>query len=171
MYRISITGPESTGKSALAKELAAHFGTVWVPEYAREYLEKLGRRYEFEDIAIIAIGQLEQENRMAAKADQIVFCDTDMLVCKIWSEFRYGHCDAWLQKIVRSHVYDLYLLCDIDLPWEEDPLRENPKERQELFDIYLRELQKMNANFGIVTGTGDQRLRNAISAVVGRLSW
>ncbi|MDX9906926.1 MAG: ATP-binding protein [Bacteroidales bacterium] len=171
MYRISITGPESTGKSALAKELAAHFNTVWVPEYAREYLEKLGRRYEFEDIAIIAKGQLANENKIAGTAERMIFCDTDMLVCKVWSEFRYGRCDTWLEEIVKSHVYDLYLLCDIDLPWEEDPMRENPKERQELFDIYLHELQKMNATFGIVTGTGDRRLRNAISAVVGRLSW
>jgi len=100
----------------------------------------------------------------------MIFCDTDMLVCKVWSEFRYGRCDTWLEEIVRSHVYDLYLLCDIDLPWEKDPLRENPGQRTELFNIYRHELEKMNVNFAVISGRGRHRLLHAISAVEKRLS-
>lgn len=169
MLKVSITGPESTGKSALAKDLAEYYSTVWVPEYSREYLEKLGRDYDFDDIARIARGQMESEDTLSARADKIIFCDTDLLVCKVWSEFKYGHCDPWLEQQVGNHIYDLYLLCNIDLPWVFDPLRENRDQRQELFEIYLRELEKMNVNFAIVSGTGRQRLLDAISAIGKRL--
>lgn len=169
LKRISITGPESTGKSVLAKELAEYYGTVWVPEYSREYLKKLDREYDFDDIARIARGQMKNEETLSARAEKIIFCDTDLLVCKVWSEFRYGRCDPWLEQQVGIHIYDLYLLCNIDIPWTYDPLRENRDQRQELFEIYRRELEKMNVNFAIVSGMGRQRLLDAISAIGKRL--
>jgi NadR type nicotinamide-nucleotide adenylyltransferase len=168
--RISITGPESTGKSVLAKQLAEHYRTLWVPEYSREYLDDLGRPYGYEDIAIIAKGQLEKENRQAANCRGILFCDTDFLVTLIWSRFKYGKCDPWIEEMVNSHRYDLYLLCDIDLPWEFDALRENPGERKQLFGLYHGELERMNVNFAVVSGTGSDRLRNAILAIEERLT-
>lgn len=162
MKRISITGPESTGKSWLAEQLAGIYTTLFVPEFAREYLQKLNRPYTFEDIATIAKEQLKRENYLAGKACNVLFCDTDLLVTKVWSYYKYGKCDPWIEKEVNRHHYDLYLLCDIDLPWEEDPLREHPDRRKELFDIYHIELKKMNANYRIISGTGIERLNNAI---------
>jgi len=165
LKRIAVTGPESTGKSDLAKQLAGHFHTHWVPEVAREYLINLGRDYVFEDIAAIAKEQLKLENTLAEKTGKILFCDTDFLVTKIWSNFKYGKCDPWIEEKAKSHCYDLYLLCDIDLPWVEDPLRENPTQREELFGIYLKELQQLNVNFTIISGTGRERTDHAILAV------
>jgi NadR type nicotinamide-nucleotide adenylyltransferase len=163
--RISITGPESTGKSMLAEQLATQFKTVFVPEYAREYLDNLGREYLFEDIAVIAGRQLELEDQLAVKADRLLFCDTDMLVTKVWSEFRYGRCDAFILDRARDHIYDLYLLCNIDLPWVFDPLREHPEQREELFRIYKTELEQMKVNYKVISGTGEDRLKEAILAV------
>jgi NadR type nicotinamide-nucleotide adenylyltransferase len=165
VLRIAITGPESTGKSELAKKLAGHYHTLWVPEVAREYLINLSRTYVYEDILSIAQEQLKLENALAEKASKILFCDTELLVTKIWSHYKYGKCEPWIAEKVISHRYDLYLLCNIDLPWEEDPLRENPGQREELFGIYLEELQRLGVTFAIVSGTGRERTENAILAV------
>lgn len=165
IHRISITGPESTGKSELAASLAIHFNTAWVPEYAREYLIRLGRPYVQSDLLRIAEGQIERENLKTRDAGEYLFCDTDPLVIKIWSNFKYGSCDNRIESMVREHAYDLYLLCDIDLPWVEDPLREHPGRRKELFDLYLDELSKLGRPFGIIRGIGAERLNNAISTI------
>jgi NadR type nicotinamide-nucleotide adenylyltransferase len=165
LKRISITGPESTGKSELAKQMAEHFHTLWVPEYAREYLTDLGRPYEFEDIGIIARKQLKKENELAKKAKKLLFCDTDFLVTKIWSYYKYGKCDPWIEEMAEYHRYDLYLLCNTDLPWEEDPMREHPQQRDELFRMYMKEMKSIHASYILVSGTGTQRTEKAISAV------
>ncbi|MCK9401413.1 MAG: ATP-binding protein [Bacteroidales bacterium] len=165
LKRVAITGPESTGKSELTKQLAGYYQTLWVPEVAREYLVNLGRAYVFEDILAIAKEQLELENTIAEKAEKILFCDTDFLVTKIWSSYKYGKCDQWIEEKVKSHIYDLYLLCDIDLPWVEDPLREHPGKREELFGLYLNALQQLNVDFAIISGKSELRLKNAILAV------
>jgi NadR type nicotinamide-nucleotide adenylyltransferase len=165
LKRVAITGPESTGKSELAKQLATHYHTVFVPEYAREYLATLGKEYVYEDIVKIAKKQLSIENTLAGQAQKILFCDTDMLVTMIWSNYKYGKCDRWVEEKVKSHRYDLYLLCDIDLPWVDDPLREHSGKRNELFAIYLDELNKLKVNFAVISGTGVWRTENAILAV------
>jgi NadR type nicotinamide-nucleotide adenylyltransferase len=165
--RIAITGPESTGKSVLAEQLAAHFQTTWVPEYAREYLEILAKPYQEKDILNIARGQLSSEESKLDHARDFLFCDTEFLVTKIWSEVKYGRCDPWILEMVETHRYDLYLLCDIDLPWQEDPLREHPHRRRYLFDLYLNELQSRKYPFAVVRGTGPSRLENALE-IIGR---
>lgn len=165
LKRIAITGPESTGKSELAKQLAGYYQTIFVPEIARAYLANLGNVYVYEDIVKIAKEQLELENTLAKKTEKILFCDTDFLVTKIWSSYKYGKCDRWIEEKVKSHRYDLYLLCDIDLPWGEDPLREHPGKREELFSLYLKALQQLNVNFAIISGKNELRLKNAILAV------
>ena len=165
MFRIAITGPESTGKSLLAKQLADHYHTFYVPEISREYLDKLGRKYVFEDIALIAKEQFALENIIAAKAKGYLFCDTEFIVTKIWSHYKYGKCDPWIEEMALTHRYDLYLLCNIDIPWEEDPLREHPNNRNELFEIYCKELVNLKADFRIISGKGKSRLKNAILAV------
>jgi NadR type nicotinamide-nucleotide adenylyltransferase len=163
--RIAITGPESTGKSTLAGQLAVHYKTVWVPEYAREYVEKLTRHYVQEDILIIAKKQLENEKKMAKAATGFLFCDSELMVTKIWSEDKYNRCDEWILRTIEEHVYDLYLLCYIDLPWQEDPQREDPHRREYLFNLYLQELTERNLPFRVISGSGNKRLENATNQI------
>ncbi len=168
IYRIAITGPESTGKSWLTKELAKKFNTTYIPEYAREYIANLNRPYDFEDIEIIAREQLIQEENSIIKANNFIFLDTDFFVTKIWSEFVYQQCSAWITDQLIKHPYHLHLLCDIDLPWEYDPQREHPHKRKELFDLYQSELIKSNRPFEIISGTGEARLESALNAIQKR---
>ncbi len=163
--KIAITGPESTGKSMLAEQLAATYQTRWVPEYAREYLDQLGRPYEENDILLIAKGQISAEESQSRHPGNFLFCDTELLVTKIWSEVKYGRCDPWILKTIDEHPYDLYLLCDIDLPWEFDPLREHPDQRQFLFDLYHNEMKNRKYPFAVVHGTGKARLEHAMQII------
>lgn len=165
--RIAITGPESTGKSMLAQSLAQHYQSPWVPEYAREYLAQLGRPYREEDIVTIARGQFTREEAEASSATNFLFCDTELLVTYIWSMFKFGRCDSWIVEQMQQHPYDYYLLCDIDLPWEPDPLREHPGQREALFSLYRSELEKQMRPFGIVKGYGEERVRCAIRLLNG----
>ena len=163
--RIAITGPESTGKSQLAEELAKHYQTLWVAEYAREYLEKINRSYNYDDILQIAKEQLNRENSAVKNANNVIFCDTDFTVTKIWCEFKYKQCHQWINEQFLHHKYDLYLLCDTDLLWEFDTQRENPNEREELFQIYYNTLIKAGFPFVVINGIGEDRLKNAIECV------
>lgn len=165
MIRIAITGPESTGKSRLAEQLADHFQTMFVPEFAREYIGNLHRPYVYEDILEIAKGQLKNENKICENADKMVFCDTDLIVTKIWSEHAFKKCDPWIIQNIETHPYDLYLLMNIDLPWEYDPQREHPDMRDYFFNLYEHELFSRNLPFKIISGTGEPRLTNAIKIV------
>lgn len=102
---------------------------------------------------------------MISKAGEILFCDTESIVNKIWCEEKFGTCHKWILDTIERDPYDLYLLCNIDLPWEEDPLRENPHDRDRIFSIYLRELESRGLNFAIISGTGAERVQNAIRFV------
>ena len=163
--RISITGPESTGKSWLAQKLASLYGEPWAEEYSREYLNKLNRPYNFEDILLIAQGQfkLEEENAKSAKA--WLFCDTDFLVTRIWCLVKYGKSHPWIDQMADTHIYDHYLLCNTDLPWEPDPLREHPELRDELMQLYLDELTFRELPFTVISGQDDDRLQAAVKAI------
>jgi NadR type nicotinamide-nucleotide adenylyltransferase len=163
--KIAITGPESTGKSILAERLAEHYNSLWVPEFSRSFLENLGRPYVAKDILTIARGQLSHELQLQEKAYEYLFCDTDLIVTKIWSEYKYGTCDPWIIRNIAENRYYLYLLCDIDLPWIEDPLREHPHHRRELFNLFLRELATRRFPFRIISGIGESRLENAIRCI------
>ena len=165
LIRIAVTGLESTGKSRLAEELAKHYSTVWVPEYAREYIDKLGREYEQNDILKIAKKQIENEVLMNEKANRILFSDTELIVTKVWSEFKYKKCDPWILENIKKYEYDLYLLCDIDIPWEYDPQREHPHLRKYLLDVYTKELEEYNFNYALISGLNEKRLENAIRAI------
>jgi NadR type nicotinamide-nucleotide adenylyltransferase len=165
ILKIAVTGPESTGKSRLAKELAEHYSTVFVPEVAREYIDRLDRPYNQEDILKIAKWQINEEERWLQHAKHLLFCDTELIVTKIWSEVKYGNCDPWILQKIKENRYDLFLLCDIDLPWEADPQRESPHMREKLFDLYHDELTRRGLPFEVVSGTGQERLMNAIGLV------
>jgi NadR type nicotinamide-nucleotide adenylyltransferase len=164
MIRISITGPESTGKSWLAEHLAEHYKTKWVPEYARKFLEEINRPYSYDDILLIAQKQFEQENS-ASENNALVFCDTDFCVTSIWCKVKYDKCHEWITEKLEQNHYGLYLLCDVDLPWQYDPLREHPEMRSELFAMYHDLLNNQRFNYLVVNGTGEERLQNAIAFV------
>jgi len=161
VLRVSLTGPESTGKSTLAAQLAAHYRTSFAPEFAREYLEHTGPRYTFEDLEEIARGQLEWEEVAMSRGHRVVFCDTDMLVLKIWAEHAFGHCPEWILQRLEQYPYDLTMLLGVDLPWTPDPLREHPHLRQHFYNLYQRELRERMAPFAEIWGDATHRFKEA----------
>ncbi|MGB6036389.1 MAG: AAA family ATPase [Cryomorphaceae bacterium] len=169
MIRVAITGPESSGKSDLAKALAEHFDTVYAPEFARVYLEKNGSNYSFEDLDEICRGQIAEEEKAMAAANEICFFDTEMLVLKIWSKYRFGRVSNFVRQATLLRKYDHYLLCKPDLPWSPDPLRESPsrEERDVLFNLYRNELESGSCSYSIIEGQGDERLGSAVNALNG----
>ncbi len=169
--KIVIIGPESTGKSTLSKALAEHFQTLWCPEYAREYLLKNGTNYSAADLLTIAKGQLKLEDEFLQKIQEetkksVLFVDTDMYVMKVWSEYVFGTCDFFILDTIIKRKYDGYLLCNIDLPWVKDELREYPDEkpRQELFAIYKDLLINQTVPWALISGTNTERTATAIKA-------
>jgi NadR type nicotinamide-nucleotide adenylyltransferase len=165
MLKIVLTGPESTGKTTLAQQLARHFGTIWVPEFARSYLDDLHRPYEQHDLLEIAKGQVELEESFSKKANGLLFLDTSLEVIKVWSEVRYGRCHPWILEQCQQRRHDLYLLCQPDVPWAFDPQRENPGDREFLFEIYRKELTALNAEFVELAGVNRHRFQNAVNTI------
>lgn len=165
LYRIAVTGPESTGKTELVKQLAELYDTVYVPEYAREYLDQNGMDYTPADVEKMARGHLELERQQSMRANRILFSDTDMIAYKIWLSFYGWKVPTWLSDHIRKSPYDLYLLTDIDLPWVADGQRSNPGDREALFHMFQEEIETLGADFGIISGQGMLRLDNAISTI------
>ena len=165
--RILILGPESTGKSTLAEKLAMHFAEPWVPEVAREYLEKLDRPYAYEDLLQIGKKQMRTEDELAMQAHNYLFCDTDLRVIQVWSQHRFGKVDPWVLEEIARRTYDLILLCATDLPWQADPLREHPdlEMRQQFFEIYKQLSQASGFPWILISGDTAERLSTAIQAV------
>lgn len=162
--KIAITGPESTGKTTLAKGLAKEFDTIWIPEFAREYLEQKGGKYNFEDIEIIAKEQEKTWKR--ANQNEVVFFDTEFTVLKIWSEIKFGKVSPYIIDSLETQEFDHYFICDPKgVEWEEDPLREHPERREEFFELYLRVMHSNNRSFTILSGEWNQRLKKAIEVV------
>ena len=165
--RILILGPESTGKSTLTEALASHYSEPWVPEVAREYLEQLGRPYDYADLALIGKAQMALEDRLAAEASRYLFCDTDLRVIQVWSQHRFGKIDSWVGEELERRTYDLILLCAPDLPWQADPLREHPdlEIREHLFEQYLEITQQSGFPFRIISGDGSARFNASVEAI------
>lgn len=158
-----ITGAESTGKSALTDALASHYGAVGVPEYARTYLESINRNYDYEDVVAITRRQigLIYENREAP----MVFFDTCLIILKVWFREVYRQVPEWLEAEIPKAGQGIYLLCEPDLPWQFDPLRENPYRREYLSEQYEIELNAAGFSYFRIFGTGGQRVQNAIEIV------
>lgn len=167
MKKIVIIGPESTGKSTLARELAEHYQTVWVQEYAREFLLKNGMDYTYDDLLNIAKGQVRIEEEISGIQNDLLFIDTDMYVMKVWCEFVYSKCHTWILDQIAKRNYDLYLLCDIDLPWVRDELREYPdlENRRFLYHIYKDILVNQSAPWVNIDGNYSKRLQKAIKSI------
>lgn len=163
--RIAVIGPESTGKSELCQQLARTYDTEWVPEFARFYLDRLSRSYRENDLLEIAKGQMAWEDDKAQSADDFLFCDTNLIVIKVWSDHKYGHTASWIENELNDRAYDFYLLGNIDLTWRPDPQREHPKLRTHFFNIYEQFLKDRNLPYGIVSGIEDARTKCAIDLI------
>tara|TARA_B110000211_G_scaffold229790_1_gene288138 strand:+ start:584 stop:1093 length:510 start_codon:yes stop_codon:yes gene_type:complete len=153
MPKIIVTGPESSGKTTLCKALATHLKTPFTEEFARIYIDNLDREYSQNDLVIIAKGQLKNE-QLITNNKQLSLHDTDLITLKIWSEYKYGNCDDWITFQIEKQKQEkrFYLLCNPDIPWVNDPQRENPDNREELFEIYKVKLEKLGHNYFIVEG-------------------
>ncbi|MDR6845467.1 DUF4301 family protein [Flavobacterium granuli] len=169
IIKIAIFGPESTGKTTLATQLAEYYKTVWVPEFARDYLqEKLdsGRGIcDIDDMLPIAYGQTKLENESALIANKYLFCDTNLLVTKVFSELYYNFCDSLLDKAARAHQYDLFFLTDIDVPWEDDGLRDSPEGRETVFEVFKQSLIDNKKPFITISGDKEIRLKKAVAII------
>ena len=174
LQKIVIIGPESTGKSTLCEQLANHYNAAWCPEYAREYLMEHGTSYTYDDLLSIAKGQVELEDeyiggvlKLKGNPAPRLFIDTNMYVMKVWSEFAFGKCHPYILNQIVERKYDLYLLCNIDLPWVKDELREYPDlaTRKILFETYFDIVINQDVPWTIISGNSEERLELAIKAV------
>jgi len=180
IIKVVVIGPESTGKSSLCEQLANHYDTEWVKEYAREYLLTNGTEYSYDDLLEIAKGQFAFENAAIELVEnktsnisasnstcQIILLDTNMYVLKVWCEFVFEKCHPWILNQIVENSYDLYLLCDIDLPWVKDELREYPdlEIREKLYHHYKDLLVNQSTPWVNISGNYQQRLENAINAI------
>lgn len=163
--KIAIVGPESTGKSTITKLLAKHYHTLWVAEFARYYCAALTGPCTLQDEINMFHGQVALEESVLSMAEQeLIFCDTTFLTVKIWSDAMLGETPQIVLDALPERKYDLYLLLDIDLPWEEDPLRDFPDQREHFMAVWYKELQDLGANYVVINGIED-RLQNAVNAV------
>ena len=165
IIKIAIVGPESTGKSTMSEYLAQHYHTVWVPEFAREYCEKLTEPPTWQDEINMFYGQIALEEEYLPKANKLLICDTTFITVKIWSDHTFGRSPQEVLDELPKHPYDLYLLLGIDLPWQEDPLRDFPHMRDHFMEVWHKELKELNANYITVSGTGQERYDNAVAAI------
>ncbi len=170
LYRVALVGPESCGKSYLAEHLAAHFQTAFVEEYGRTYCEKFGMQLTELDFAHIAGGQLYREDHMAKQANRVLFCDTELIVTQVWSEIYFqGRCQPWIVWASHARHYDLFLLLQPDIPWQNDGLREYEHQREFMFRRLHEELESRHYRYTIISGGFEERTRRAVEAVEGLL--
>lgn len=168
--KVVLFGPESTGKTTLSRQLARYYNSVWVPEYAREYLQNKWnnerKTCEPNDLLPIAKGQIKLENILAQKTDSVLICDTDLLETKVYSEAYYlGSCDPLLEKYALENTYDLYFLTYIDTPWEADDLRDKPEEREAMFKVFEKALIENNRPYVLLKGDKKVRLKMAVKYI------
>ncbi len=164
--KVVITGPESTGKTLLASTLASRYGTVWIPEYAREYICNLGRTYNYRDIEHIALQQVVSEKHYFSFARNFLFYDTFLVVTKIWFMILYDRYPRWIDIALQESQIDLFLVCNTDIPWIADPVRENGGEmRERLLDMYIKEINSLGIPWDLVTGKDEKRILSATGSL------
>ena len=162
MIRIALTGPESCGKSTLAMALSKHYNADLVEEYAREYITKWGGAYERKDMDEMAS---THHMKILLSQNSIQIIDTDFIVFKVWSEHKYTKSSKLINELVDQSLFDLHILCTPDIPWEDDPIRENPKDREFLFAKFEQSLKQLERNFIVVNGGHEKRFEKSIQAI------
>lgn len=168
LLKIAIVGPESTGKSTMAQHLAKALDSSYVPEYARYYCKNLHNQYSLQDETNMFYGQIALEEAIISQVkNNILICDTTIMTVKIWCDHLFQHTPSIVLEEIKKRNYDFYLLMNIDLPWENDPLRDFPQQRKHFMDIWEQELNNVNANYEVISGLGTQRLNNGLKATQG----
>ena len=171
VINVAILGAESTGKTTLCRDLAAHFGCPWVPEYMRTYLQAKWDKEQltctWEDLLPIAQGQIELENKLAAQAAQsdhnhYLFCDTSLFELMVYSNWYYGDCPKALTNAALTHHYDLILLTEVDIPWVADDLRDSPHQRDEISAYFESQLTRHQKPFHRIGGDRDERVQQVL---------
>jgi NadR type nicotinamide-nucleotide adenylyltransferase len=169
VIRVCLTGPESTGKSTLAQRLAEWAGTEWVPEASRVYAERKGAPLTASDVGPIAWEHIALADAAAARVRErggaLLILDADLLSTVIYARHYYGRTPAWIERRERERRADLYLLCDVDVPWVPDGIRDRPETREELFALFERALRRRRARVGRGRGDWDARWNLAREAV------
>lgn len=161
IIKVAVVGPESTGKSELCKQLAKEYNTIFVPEFARNYLTNLGRQYTYDDVIYISEQQILLEKEYEKRANKILFCDTNLITIKIWLQVVFKRVPFYMDVLINQNKYDKTFLMDIDLPWEDDPLREHPHRRNEILNLHMNELKSFKTEFTLISGNGIERLQNS----------
>lgn len=163
---VIITGAESTGKSTLTQLLAAHYNVPLYAEFARNYVEQLNRPYNYDDVEIIARKQVEQVKTAREMAYPVIFVDTWLIITKVWFEVVFQNVPEWLENEIKTTPIDLFLICDTNLPWIPDPVRENGGERRELLQTkYIDYIKNYNFTYQIINGENQTRFKNALHYV------
>jgi len=165
IIKIAVVGPESTGKSTISSYLAKHYHTIWVEEFARGYCEKLTAPPTWQDEINMFYGQVALEDELILKANKLLICDTTFITVKIWSDEMFGKSPQEVLDELPRRKYDLYLLLNIDLPWEDDPLRDFPQKREHFMAVWEKELEALNARYVTISGTGPVRYQRAVDAI------
>lgn len=162
---IALTGPESSGKTTLAEQLANHFTAVWIAEYARQYLQDIGTDYSLFDLELIAMGHTERMLSYRQLDPPLVFLDTDLVNMKVWAEDKFKTEIPFVEENIYVQKADLYLLCAPDLPWLADPLRQDPHRLSSIFEKHRQALNLIDARYTLISGMHHARLKSAITAV------
>lgn len=170
LLRVCVFGPESTGKSTLCSDLAEHFDTVWVREFARDYLEAKDGEFVLEDVPLIASGQLKYEQQMTPAARRVLFCDTDLLTTTLWSDWFFQQCPREVRRQAEAQQFDLTLLTSVDVPWVQDSVRYLPEHREQFQLQCEQALQRLGRNYFTVQGDWSQRFKNSVTAVEALLN-
>ncbi len=166
MKKIAIIGAESTGKTTLCKQLAEHFNAKWEPELARNYVEQLDRPYRYEDVVQIAKAQIKQQEKYKNEtSEEFVFFDTDLIITKVWLQHKYNRVPEFVEERLQKRFFDFYLLCQPDIAWQYDPVRENGNNRQYLHNWYKQEIEKLGTPFAEIGGVEEKRLNNTIKII------
>jgi nicotinamide riboside kinase len=164
--KIAVIGAESTGKTWLCENLAAHFGALWVPEYARDYFNGSSiLNYTQRDLLAIAREQLKMERRMAEKSPELLICDTSLITLKIWAELEFAAVPLFIEEEVKKSNYHHYFITDNEIEWVKDDLRQNKFSREQILELNIREVEALGTSYSIISGRSEERLQNAVRLV------
>ena len=165
LIRVVLTGSESTGKTTLANELARHYRAELVPEFVRSYAEQREGVITFNDHGPIARGQMALEDEVFANARRLVFLDTDLLSTVVYCDHYFGRCPDWIRETATARRPDLYVLCDIDVPWVADGVRDRGDRRDEMQELFRRAVADSGADYITVRGDVAHRVEAATAAI------